>query len=87
MTDAQSEIAREIAEQNKRKDQEDTPACPMCGSDKNVRVHGSHDFTCMNCKMDFDGIDDGDIAYGRPEKRMEREERRGKHFMKGTRRC
>ena len=69
MSDAQSEIGEQLAEQNK-------PACPLCGKRKHVRVNGFRDFTCLGCKMDFDGEDDGDVGYGRPSKRMERGERR-----------
>ena len=81
MTDGQSEVHRQIAEQNKN--QNVKPACPKCGRLKSVIVHGPHDFTCLNCKMDFDGIDDGDVSYGRPDRRMIREERRRKQRKGG----
>jgi hypothetical protein len=51
------------------------PACPLCGSAKSVRVHGEHDYTCLACKMDFDGVDDGIIGRGRPETNAIRNER------------
>ena len=53
-----------------------TPKCPWCKTAKKVYTHGEREFICLGCKRIFDGIDDGEIGYGRPEKRMEREERR-----------
>jgi hypothetical protein len=52
------------------------PKCPLCRSAQHVRIHGPKDFTCLNCRMDFDGIDDGTISYGPPDRRLRREERR-----------
>ncbi len=48
--------------------------CPMCGKAKHVVIHGPHDYACLNCKMNFDGIDDGDIGRGRPDRNAERRE-------------
>lgn len=54
----------------------ETPKCPLCKTSKYVRVNGPKDYTCLDCKMDFDGVDDGTVGYGRPEKYAERAERR-----------
>ena len=53
-----------------------TPKCPWCGTAKHTR-EGSQPKTwyCGKCSKEFEAEDDGDITYGRPEKRMEREER------------
>ena len=54
-----------------------TPACPMCNSRRHVITSGEnvHTFACRACCIQFEDVDDGDISYGRPGKRMERQER------------
>jgi len=55
------------------------PKCPRCGTDKCVHASNANlkAFYCRRCKCEFEANDsDGDIGYGRPSKRMEREERR-----------
>ena len=54
------------------------PHCPWCNTNKHVRTSGTnlHAFYCGRCGREFEDVDDGDVGYGRPEKRMEREERR-----------
>lgn len=64
----------------------DTQKCPLCGKAKHVRVNGPRDFTCMDCKMDFDGVDDGDVGYQRPERIASRREEfqlRAKRRLRG----
>lgn len=53
-----------------------TPRCPKCGTPKHVQ-DGSQlkTFYCRKCGIEFEADDDGDIGYGRPSKRIEREER------------
>lgn len=51
------------------------PLCPWCKTANHVRTIGHRHFYCGKCRREFDGVDDGDISYGRPEKRMERQER------------
>lgn len=53
-----------------------TPRCPKCGRPSRT-PHGDHarEFYCHSCRMSFEDADDGDIGYGRPEKRIERSER------------
>lgn len=50
------------------------PRCPFCSSPA-VIPDGPRNWWCHDCKRTFDGIDDGDIGYGRPDKRIERQER------------
>ena len=57
-------------------DTEPLPPCPWCKTAKKVYKHGERDFVCLGCKRIFDGIDDGEIGYGRPEKYAQRNERR-----------
>jgi transposase-like protein len=56
----------------------DLPKCPWCGTNKHVRLTGFRHFYCANCAREFDDSDDGDIGYGSPSRRIEREERKGK---------
>jgi tRNA(Ile2) C34 agmatinyltransferase TiaS len=58
--------------------EETIPPCPKCGSNKHAYPDGERNFWCTSCKVCYDGIDDGEIGYGRPSKRMEREEARAK---------
>ena len=53
-----------------------TPKCPWCKTAAQVYEHGDREFWCRRCNRIFDGIDDGDVGYGGPSRRMEREERR-----------
>jgi ribosomal protein L37AE/L43A len=52
-----------------------TPNCPMCGNNRHVVASGQRLWYCAMHKMEFETGDDGDVTYGRPEKRLEREER------------
>ena len=52
------------------------PRCPKCGTNKHAYTHGEREFWCRKCNVLYDGIDDGDVGYGAPDKRMNREERR-----------
>lgn len=53
------------------------PKCLWCHSAKHVSP-GSTEKTwwCSNCGIEFDPVDDGDVSYGPPDRRMRREERR-----------
>lgn len=53
------------------------PRCPWCGTAKSVSASGTnpHAFYCGRCSREFEDIDDGDVGYGRPEKRLERKEK------------
>jgi len=51
------------------------PPCPWCRIDNHVRMVDHRHFYCGKCKREFDGVDDGDISYGRPDRRIERQER------------
>jgi ribosomal protein L37AE/L43A len=54
-----------------------TPPCPWCDTPRHVQEGGQpKTWYCRKCGREFEAEDDGDITYGRPEKRMEREERR-----------
>ena len=53
-----------------------TPNCPMCRNNRHVVASGQRLWYCSEHKMEFDGVEDGDISYGRPEKRLERKEQR-----------
>ena len=64
-------------------DTEDTPSakktqCPWCKTAESVYPSGANlkAFFCGRCKREFDTDDDGDISYGPPDRRLEREERR-----------
>ena len=54
--------------------------CPRCGrvshttSGENARA-----WYCHECRMPFEDVDDGDISYEPPDRRMRREERRGRY--------
>lgn len=54
------------------------PPCPWCKSASSVRPSGANlkAFFCGRCKREFDTDSDGDISYGPPSRRLEREERR-----------
>jgi hypothetical protein len=54
---------------------EPDPECPWCETNRHVRATGEREFWCAKCKRTFDGIDDGTIAYGPPDRRINREER------------
>ena len=53
-----------------------TPKCPWCKTDKHVHAEGFRSWWCGNCNRLFDGVDDGTVGYGTPEKHAERKERR-----------
>ncbi len=50
--------------------------CPQCGADKQVRQQESHPpmYICDRRNMQFDGIDDGVVGYGRQDRYAERKE-------------
>ena len=50
--------------------------CPKCGRRSQTPSAGHARWYCHACRMEFESLDDGDITYGRPERRLEREERR-----------
>jgi len=50
--------------------------CPKCGRRSTTASAGNHRWYCHHCRMEFEDQDDGDITYGRPEKRLERDEAR-----------
>ena len=54
-----------------------TARCPRCHT-ITATTSGTTDraWYCHECRMEFEPDDDGDIGYGRPSKRLEREERR-----------
>jgi len=53
-----------------------SPKCPWCNTRKHVRTSGTnrHAFYCGRCGREFEDVDDGDVAYGRPDRRMIRQE-------------
>lgn len=54
----------------------DTARCPRCGRrTATPSAANPHAWFCHHCTMEFEDVDDGDVGYGRPEKRIEREER------------
>ncbi len=50
--------------------------CPRCGR-SGYRMEDKL-YQCLACKILFDGEDDGDVGYGPPSRRIEREERQQK---------
>lgn len=50
--------------------------CPRCNRKSSTPHAGCHVWYCHVCRMAFEAIDDGDVGYGRPSRRLEREERR-----------
>lgn len=54
-----------------------TPRCPWCNTARHVSSSNTtlRAWYCGKCKREFEAEDDGDISYGRPERRMERQER------------
>lgn len=51
--------------------------CPKCRRPSHApSAANPHAWYCHHCRMEFEAGDDGDIAYGRPSKRLEREEAR-----------
>ena len=55
------------------------PKCPKCGK-RNVRPSGDRNWFCGECRMEFDPTDDGEVGYGSPSRRLEREERNRKQW-------
>ena len=54
----------------------DDARCPKCGRFTCVKHNASsRAWWCLHCKMAFEPDDDGDISYGQPSRRLEREER------------
>lgn len=53
---------------------EPTPRCPFCNH-KSVIPDGHCNWYCNHCRATFDGVDDGDVGYGPPSRRIERQER------------
>lgn len=50
------------------------PNCPKCGTNKHARQQEAKLFLCGRCNMQYDGIDDGDVGYGRQDRHAERKE-------------
>ena len=50
------------------------PNCPQCGNNKHVRQQEDKLFICDWHRMQFDGVDDGTIGYGRQDYWAERKE-------------
>lgn len=50
------------------------PKCPRCGTNKHTRQQEAKLFFCGRCNMQFDGIDDGDVGYGRQDRYAEKKE-------------
>jgi phage FluMu protein Com len=50
--------------------------CPRCRTVSTTTSSGKERYYCRECRMEFEAINDGDIGYGRPERRLERQERR-----------
>lgn len=50
------------------------PRCPRCNQ-QSAHPSGRY-YLCTNCRMEFDPSDDGTIAYGPPDRRINREERK-----------
>ena len=67
---------RTFKDQSKNNDTiEIVPPCPWCHTDKHVQPAGQlRTFYCRKCCREFDDSDDGTVGYGRPSKRLEREE-------------
>ena len=54
----------------------ETARCPSCGHGTATKSGSTaRAWYCHECRLEFEPEDDGDIGYGRPEKRLEREER------------
>ena len=53
-----------------------TPKCPRCHSTHHVRESGNnhHVFYCGKCGREFEDVDDGEVGYGRPDRRLIRKE-------------
>lgn len=49
--------------------------CPRCNTPSETETNRPHAYYCHRCQMEFEAIDDSDIGYGRPSKRLERKER------------
>jgi transposase-like protein len=57
----------------------DYPKCPLCKRRSHTKsARNAHTFYCHHCLKEFEDLDDGDVCYGRPSRRLEREERRRK---------
>jgi ribosomal protein L37AE/L43A len=54
----------------------DSALCPKCGRRSHTRGDGKDVWYCHDCSMYFEAIEDGDISYGPPDRRINREERR-----------
>jgi transposase-like protein len=50
--------------------------CPRCKTVSTTQAAGKARYYCHKCRMEFEVIDDGDIGYGLPERRLNRQERR-----------
>jgi len=58
-----------------------TLKCPMCRTSKHTFLAsvGYHRFYCERCKREFEDMDDSDIGYKRPDRRMIHQETAAKH--------
>jgi tRNA(Ile2) C34 agmatinyltransferase TiaS len=50
--------------------------CPRCKRPTATTAAGKNRCCCHHCRMEFESEDDGDVGYGSPSRRLEREERR-----------
>jgi len=58
----------------------DGARCPRCGRRTDTALgENEHAWYCHHCGMAFEDVDDGDVGYGPPDRRMRREERRGRY--------
>ncbi len=53
---------------------ENAPKCPWCKTNKHVRLTGFRHHYCGRCGREFDGEDDGEVGYDRPDERLTRQE-------------
>ena len=52
-----------------------TAKCPKCGHTTHTPSFGKDRWYCHDCQMEFESEDDGDVGYGSPSRRLERQER------------
>ena len=69
-----------------RKPEEKIPPCPRCGTNKYAYADGERDYWCAHCKVAYDGSDDGDVGYAKPETIAARHERYEQRQLEGKRR-
>jgi hypothetical protein len=51
------------------------PSCPWCNTARHVQEGSMQKtFYCRNCWREFEAGEDGDVGYGRPDRRLIRQE-------------